>query len=210
VHDSLAQSVAGIGFQLEAVRVGVPQELVKVHRQLDLTTELVGHSHREARRSVDMLLSHQLESEGLLGALKNCANRLVAGSAVQVVATSAGNVRPLTLRLSDTLYRIGQEALANAVRHAHPTMLAIHLEYNKDLLRLRISDDGSGFVEDPNQPSFGVLGMRKRAMSIFANLEIRSNPGEGTVVSIAVPLPVRVTLTSLPALLWKLLRKYTQ
>jgi signal transduction histidine kinase len=210
VHDSLAQSVAGIGFQLEAVRVGVPQELVKVHRQLDLTTELVGHSHREARRSVDMLLSHQLESEGLLGALKNCANRLVAGSAVQVVATSAGNVRPLTLRLSDTLYRIGQEALANAVRHAHPTMLAIHLEYNKDLLRLRISDDGSGFVEDPNQPSFGVLGMRKRAMSIFANLEIRSNPGEGTVVSIAVPLPVRVTLTSLPALLWKLLRKYTR
>jgi signal transduction histidine kinase len=210
VHDSLAQSVAGIGFQLEAVRVGVPEELAKVHQQLDLTTELVRHSHREARRSVDMLRSRQLESEGLLSALTSCANRLVAGSSVHVDATSTGNVRPLTLHLSDTLCRIGQEALANAVRHAHPTKLAIHLEYSENLLRMLISDDGSGFVEDPDQPSFGVLGMRKRAMSIFANLEIRSNPGKGTIVSTVVPLPSRITLTSLPALLWKSLRRDTQ
>jgi signal transduction histidine kinase len=206
VHDSLAQSVAGIGFQLEAVRVGVPEELTKVHQQLDLTTDLVRHSHREARRSVDMLRSHQLESEGLLSALTGCANRLVAGSAVQVVATSLGNVRPLTLRLSDTLCRIGQEALANAVRHAHPTTLTIHLEYRENLLRMLIGDDGTGFVEDPGQPSFGVLGMRKRAMSISAKLEIRSNPGAGTTVSIAAPLPSRVTITSLPALFWNFLR----
>jgi len=206
VHDSLAQSVAGIGFQLEAVRVGVPEDLARVHQQLDLTTELVRHSHREARRSVEMLLSHQLESEGLLSALTSCANRLVVGSAVQVVATSAGNVRPLTLRLSDTLYRIGQEALANAVRHAHPTALTIHLEYNEDLLRLSISDDGSGFIEDLDHPSFGVLGMRKRATSIFANLEIQSNSENGTVVSIAVPLPSRVTITALPVLLRNFVR----
>jgi signal transduction histidine kinase len=209
VHDSLAQSVAGIGFQLEAVRVGVPEELTKVHQQLDLTTELVRHSHREARRSVDMLRSRQLESEGLLSALTACAHHLVAGSAVQVVATSAGNVRPLTLHLSDTLCRIGQEALANAVRHAHPTKLAIHLEYSENLLRMLISDDGAGFVEDPDQPSFGVLGMRKRAMSISSKLEIRSDPREGTMVSIAAPLPSRVTITSLPGFLWKFLKEYT-
>jgi signal transduction histidine kinase len=114
------------------------------------------------------------------------------------------------LRLSDTLCRIGQEALANAVRHAHPTALTIHLEYSENLLRLLISDDGTGFVEDPDQPSFGVLGMRKRAMSISAKLEIRSNPEAGTIVSVAAPLPSRVTITSLPALLWKFLRKDTQ
>jgi signal transduction histidine kinase len=210
VHDSLAQSVAGIGFQLEAVRVGIPEELAKVHQQLDLTTDLVRHSHREARHSVDMLRSHQLESEGLLSALTSCAYRLVAGSTVRVTATSTGNVYQLPLRLSDTLCRIGQEALANAVRHAHPTALTIHLEYSENLLRLLISDDGTGFVEDPDQPSFGVLGMRKRAMSISAKLEIRSNPEAGTIVSVAAPLPSRVTITSLPALLWKFLRKDTQ
>jgi signal transduction histidine kinase len=208
VHDSLSQSVAGIAFQLEAVRVGIPEELTKVHQQLDLTTDLVRHSHREARRSVDMLRSHQLESEGLLGALTTCAHRLVAGSDVQVVATSIGNAPPLTLRLSDTLCRIGQEALANAIRHAHPTKLVIHLEYSENLLLMHISDDGTGFVEDPNQPSFGVLGMRKRAMSISAKLEIRSNLGEGTTVSIAAPLPSRVTITALPWLLFRFLKEH--
>ena len=207
VHDSLAQSVAGIGFQLEAIRVGTPKDLEHVHQQLDVTTELVRHSHREARRSVDMLRSHQLESEGLLSALTTCAYRLVIGSSVQITASSSGTLPPLSLRLSDTLCRIGQEALANAVRHAHPTSLGIHLEFSQNLLRLLISDDGTGFVEEPDQPSFGILGMRKRAMSISAKLEIVSTPGKGTVVTVAVYVPSRVTIASLPARLWKILRR---
>jgi signal transduction histidine kinase len=211
MHDTLAQSVAGIGFQLEAIRIGMPEELSRLHQQLDLASELVRHSHAEARRSIDMLRPQQLESEGLLPALTRCAHRLVEGGSVQVVATSIGDLRPLPLRVADTLYRIGQEALANAVRHAHPTILKISLEYKKNMVRLLIDDNGSGFLqEEDDLGSFGVLGMRKRAIGISAKFEICSSLGKGTQVSVTTPLPPRITFASWPVFLWKSLREHTR
>ena len=97
--------------------------------------------------------------------------------------TSLGEVQPIPLRISDTLYRIGQEALANAVRHAHPTTINLTLEFKKNYVRLLICDDGSGFIQREDSSGFGVLGMRKRAAGISAKLEISSELGKGTRVS---------------------------
>lgn len=207
MHDTLAQSVAGIGFQLEAIRIGTPEELSKVHRQLDLASELVRHSHAEARRSIDMLRPQQLESEGLLNALSRCARRLVEGGSVQVVAESTGDVRSLPLRVADTLYRVGQEAIANAVRHAHPTAINIKLQYEKNAVHLLVGDDGSGLVSGEDLQGFGVLGMRKRTASISAKLEICSSEGKGTQIRVAAPLAPRVTFFSWPIFLWNFLRE---
>jgi len=208
MHDTLAQGFAGIGFQLEAIRTGVPEEHSRMHQQIDLASDLVRHSHAEARRTVDMLRPQQLESEGLLSALTLGARRLVAAGSVAVISTSLGEVQPVPLRISDNLYRIGQEALANAVRHAHPATLNIILEYKKDSVRLLISDDGTGFIPRENLGGFGVLGMRKRAASISARLDISSKPGQGTQVSVTAPLPPRITFFSWPGLLSRFLREH--
>jgi signal transduction histidine kinase len=210
MHDTLAQSVAGIGFQLEAIRIGTPEELSKVHRQLDLASELVRHSHAEARRSIDMLRPQQLESEGLLNALTRCAQRLVEGGSVQIIAVATGDVRPLPLRIADTLYRVGQEALANAVRHAHPITITISLEYLKNAVHLLVGDDGSGFLGAENLQGFGVLGMRKRAASISAKFEIRSSEGKGTQILVTAPLKPRITFASWPIHLWNYIREHTR
>lgn len=207
MHDTLAQGFAGIGFQLEAIRTGVPEEMVATHRQVDLARELVRHSHAEARRTVDMLRPQQLESQGLLHALSTCAQRLVAGGSVAVVARSRGEVQPIPLRVSDNLYRIGQEALANAVRHAHPGTLSILIEYQKSTVRLSVHDDGIGFVVREDSGGFGVLGMRKRAASIGARLEIASQTGEGTEVAVTAALPPRNTVLAWPRLLYKFFRE---
>jgi len=208
MHDTLAQGFAGIGFQLEAIRTGVPEELLRMHQQIDLASDLVRHSHAEARRTVDMLRPRQLESEGLLSALALCARRLVAGGSVAVISRSLGEVRPIPLRMSDNLYRIGQEALANAVRHARPTTLSIILEYRKNWVRLLVGDDGAGFVQREELVGFGVLGMRKRATSISATLDISSVLGKGTQVSVTAPLPPRLTFISWPRHLFKFLREH--
>ena len=208
MHDTLAQGFAGIGFQLEAIRTGVPEELSRMHQQIDLASELVHHSHAEARRTVDMLRPQQLQSEGLLNALTACAGRLVRGGSVAVVSTSLGEVQPIPLRISDTLYRIGQEALANAVRHAHPATLNLILEFKKNWVRLLIRDDGSGFIQREDLGGFGVLGMRKRAASISAKLEISSELGKGTRVWVTASLPPRITFASWPSLLLKFLREH--
>jgi signal transduction histidine kinase len=208
MHDTLAQGFAGIGFQLEAIRTGVPEEHSRMHQQINLASDLVRHSHAEARRTVDMLRPQQLESEGLLSALTLGARRLVAAGSVAVISTSLGEVQPVPLRISDNLYRIGQEALANAVRHAHAATLNIVLEYKKDCVRLLISDDGTGFIPGEDLGGFGVLGMRKRAASISAMLDISSQPGQGTQVSVTAPLPPRITFFSWPGLLSRFLREH--
>jgi len=207
MHDTLAQSVAGIGFQLEAIRINTPDELCQVHRQLDLASELVRHSHAEARRSIDMLRPQQLDSKGLLSALTHTAERLVQEGSVQVIAYSLGEPRTLPLRINDALYRLGQEALANAVRHANPTKLEISVHYDDSAVTLTVSDDGVGFDHDAKSQCFGVQGMRKRAASISARLEIFSAERGGTQVVITAPIAPRLTLLRWPLQIRKLFQE---
>lgn len=210
MHDTLSQSFAGIGFQLEAIRQGMTSEAPMLHQQLDLARELVRHSHDETRRSIAVLRPEQPKTEGLLEALRGCANCLVEGGTMQIVAIGTGDVTRIPLRVADTLYRIGQEALANAVGHGRPASITIKVVHERDLVRLLIEDDGDGFTPSDDLHGFGIRGMRKRAASISATLELDSRPGEGTRVSVAAAVPARLTLTSQPVLssknLWRHIR----
>jgi signal transduction histidine kinase len=208
MHDTLAQSFAGIGFQLQAIRNGVPEDNSALLQQLDLASNLVRHSHEEARRSIATLRPESLESEDILSALDLCARRMVEGGSVQVVTEREGDQRPIPLRIADTLYRIGQEAVANAVRHANPTILTIRLKYRENLACLQIEDNGAGFVQGNGLLGFGIRGMRRRAQSISAAFQIESKPGEGTRIQITAPLPPRVTLTTWPKLFWKYVKEH--
>jgi signal transduction histidine kinase len=124
------------------------------------------------------------------------------------VTASYGDARGLPPRITDTLYRIGQEAIANAVRHAHPGTITISLHYTKDLVTMLVADNGVGFAATGGLSGFGIRGMRKRAAGISAKFEIVGAPGSGTQVRVDVLLPPRITLVSWPQFLWKYLRSY--
>ncbi len=207
MHDTLAQSFAGIGFQLQAIRNGLPEADTAVLEQLDLASNLVRHSHQEARRSIATLRPESLETEDLLSALKLCAQRMVEGGTVQVVSELEGDQRPIPLRITDALFRIGQEAIANAVRHANPTVLTIRLKIGDNYARLQIEDNGIGYIPGDGLLGFGIRGMRRRAQSISAEFQIRSTPGEGTRLQISAPLPPRITLVNWPRLFWSYARE---
>jgi signal transduction histidine kinase len=209
MHDTLAQSFAGIGFQLEAVRNGIPPDMPVTSHQLDLASDLVNHSHEEARRSIAMLRPEPLQRVDLLTALESCAHKMVEGGAVQVATICNGEVRAMPLRTTDTLYRIGQEAIANAVRHAHPKTITISIEYNKNLVHMVVADDGAGFTQSGNLRGFGLRGMKKRAATISAELQILSTPGHGTHVQVIASLPPRITVFSWPRFLLKYLEELT-
>ena len=87
---------------------------------LDLATDLVRTSHDEARRSISALRSETVEKLGLLQALDECAARIANGGPIEVQLRNVGGGDPGSIppRVADALYRIGQEAIANAVRHA--------------------------------------------------------------------------------------------
>jgi signal transduction histidine kinase len=207
IHDTLAQSFAGIGFQLEAIRSGIPGEMRATHQQLDLASDLVHHSHIEARRSITTLRPDGLESEDLLAGLSACVQRMAEGGAVQVRTASHGETRSVPPRISGTLYRIGQEAIANAIQHAHPSTITLSLEYTKDIVRLGIRDDGYGFTPGGEMHGFGVPGMRKRADRIAAQFEMTSTPGQGTSICVTAAIPPPVTWSSWPKILISYLKE---
>jgi len=207
MHDTLAQSFAGIVFQLQAIRNRLPDQDSAVLQQVDLASDLARHSHEEARRSIATLRPESLDSENILSALDHCARRMVEGGTVQILSRKEGDQRAIPLRIADTLYRIGQEAIANAVRHAQPSTLTIRMKYGRDMACLQIEDNGSGFEEDDTLLGFGIRGMRRRAKSISAEFHVDSKRGEGTCVRIVAPLPPRLTFTNSPGLFWKYLRE---
>jgi hypothetical protein len=100
VHDTLAQSFAGIGFQLQAVRNAIPSEQSELREQIDLARALVRHSHKEARRSVEPMIPEAIEELDLLPLLETSARTMLGRSTVEVrtrvigTRTSAQNRRP--------------------------------------------------------------------------------------------------------------------
>jgi signal transduction histidine kinase len=194
IHDTLAQSFSGIGFQLQAIRKAIPQESPGLRKQVDLACDLVRHSHKEARRSIEPLRLDPLrldprEKVDLLSSLESSARKMVEGGSVEVETTRSGSPRPISPLITDTLLRIGQESIANAVRHADPSRLQITLHWEQDSVRLAVRDNGIGFVKSGGLLGFGLRGMRKRAADIGARLEIFSQPRAGTRVEVTAHIP---------------------
>jgi signal transduction histidine kinase len=93
----------------------------------------------------------------------------------------------LPANVEETLLRIGQEALSNALKHAHPTEFHIRLCFKSDAVRLEFFDNGKGFVVGQTNGGVGLLGMKERAEQIGATLTISSEPGKGTKVIAVSP-----------------------
>jgi hypothetical protein len=189
MHDTLAQSFAGLGFQLQAIRDDV-RDGIDVVPQLELAQGMVRNSHEEARRSISALRPENLESVGLLSALEECARRMISQSAsIEIKTASVGIAQNIPLRISDTLLRIGYEAIANAIRHARCSQLNLSLVYGRSTVEMIIEDDGAGFVVSSDSAGFGIRGMHKRADNVSARFRIDSAPGQGTAVHVLAPLP---------------------
>jgi signal transduction histidine kinase len=192
IHDTLAQSFAGIGFQLQAIRNSLPRGAETLENQVDLAISMARNSHGEARRSIAGLRPKSLDHTGLLSALREYAEGMVKNGNVTVETYGEEGGRSLPIRVKDTLYRIGQEAIANSIRHADPGVIRVRLHRTPESISLSVEDDGQGFIADSHHSGFGLLGMRQRAESISATLTVKSAPGSGTRVEVRSPLRTRL------------------
>jgi len=189
MHDTLAQSFAGVAFQIQAAKNNSPQGDAVLERHLDLALDMVRHSHSEAHRSIVMLRPQSLdETTDLREALKQSIERMTEGCAIHVNFAVNGTQVGLPLYVEDGLYRVAQESIANALRHGNPKSLQVTLDYGARAVTLAVMDDGSGF--DPAQldrSGFGLSGMRQRIRALHGTFTITSQLGEGTQVRAEVP-----------------------
>lgn len=192
IHDTMAQSFAGVGYQIQGIRHSVIrdglQDSRRIADQLSLAYQLVRKCHEEASRTIAMFsASSPLIQENLLRELEKTA-RKTGSNQIRIVTRLTGSASTLALRLADALLHIGQEAIANAVSHSDPTQLTITLAYEGNSVTLTVEDDGQGFSYRQDNAGFGILGMQKRARDIAGNLQIKSVPGRGTVVRVTASL----------------------
>jgi signal transduction histidine kinase len=187
IHDTLAQGFVGISMQLESVRETFSGAPAEAARHLERARELVRESLAEARRSVRELRPRALEQSNLASALAELAQGLTNGKTV-ILFHSSGAPRPVAFHAEDNLFRIAQEAVTNALKHAGARRIDILLEHRRRSVRLTVRDDGRGFDPGatPSDAGFGLVGMRERAEALGGELSVGAATGGGAEVSIEV------------------------
>lgn len=192
LHDYLGQLLFAIGMDLKWVRNHCPPELTPVRERLQETTRLVEEAIQATRALSAALRPEALnwESLGLEDALRGYATELAQHSGLPIQfsshLTTVEEIRPET---ASHIYRIAQEALLNAVRHAAATQVGIELGHTERELVVSVTDNGKGFgvAEASDLQALGLAEIRERAGLIGGRLEVRSAPGAGTVVGLYVP-----------------------
>ena len=180
LHDGLGQELTGLSLLLSALASTAHAARSPHASDLERASEVARHAH-ESCRSVARGLSPIAPAEGgLIDALRGLVSR-VKGSSGPAVDIAVSEVSPLGLSpaASDHLYRIAQEALANALKHAHASAITVSLDIDPATVRLEICDDGEGLkVPEVTTEGLGLRTMRYRASLLGARFQVRpSQPG---------------------------------
>jgi signal transduction histidine kinase len=188
IHDTLAQGFTGVIVQLEAVEDAIACcRRKEANQHLQRAGDLARQSLNEARRSVHALRPQALQGSNFWQALKEIIRNTTAGTALHTTFNVRGKMRHLPLVWQENLLHIGQEALTNALKYAHPRNFETRLTFNAKELRLELRDDGDGFKVRDRHDGLGLPGMRERVEQMGGTLKISSARGRGTDVLVTLP-----------------------
>ena len=192
LHDTVEQTLTGIALQLDAALKLYDRSPESSLRHLELARSLMAKSQVEVRQSVWDLRSRELEQFDLSTALAEGARQITGGTNVQVRFETKGEPQSLPEVIEENLLRIGQEALANTIKHSGATQVNIELQFERQRVGLQVKDNGVGFdpakVAGPSAGHFGLLGMSERAKRLGGRFILSSRPEEGTSVRVEIPL----------------------
>jgi signal transduction histidine kinase len=182
LHDRVGQSLAYLAFELD--RISRRAGGTAVEDDLSRLREDVRKVVTEVRDTLYDLRTEVTEEQGLVSTLREMLERVKQRTGVQVQLEAAETVR-LPLRQEREVWRIAQEAITNAGRHAEASRISVRWHCDDVGAELSVNDDGRGMASAAarNLDSYGMLGMRERAGAIGAVLEVDSEPGVGTTIT---------------------------
>jgi signal transduction histidine kinase len=189
LHDTVVHTLSGLSVQLETAKAywGVDGETAR--HLLDQSLETTRAGLQETRRALKALRASPLDDLGLAAALDQLCDSAAQRGKMRLEKALPGANRTLPPEVEECVYRVAQEALENAVRHAGAKQVKVALEIDGDPIRLVIEDDGQGFDLNVGAHSghFGLQGMRERALLAGGDLHILSQPGDGARVELTLP-----------------------
>jgi two-component sensor histidine kinase len=188
IHDTLAQGYAGISLQLEAAQQTIQRDPERAAALLNEALQLVRHSRDESHLSIYILRSLS-RNDRLDVLISHCIMQLGAVSTTRIEQQVTGEAEALSYNLVNNLFRIGQEAITNAVHHANADRIVVRVGYQKGGVLLEVEDNGMGFdpgsIPGPDQGHFGLTGIRERCAAINSKFELKSTVG-GTLIRVRV------------------------
>jgi PAS domain S-box-containing protein len=187
LHDSVTQALFSMGLTLRTLELLLQTDPEAAKPKLAELRELQKDALAEMRTLIFELRPSSLESDGLVQALRTHATAVQRRTGLTIVV-DAEPVERLPLPAEEALYRIGQEALHNVVKHANASSATLRIVRDGDRVRLSVSDDGVGFAPDEvPRGHLGLIGMRQRVDLVGGELRVESRAGEGTVIEASVP-----------------------
>lgn len=198
LHDEISQSLAALALDIEASEIkSVTQKINPTDKFADFRQRTTGII-KEVNRITYNLRPTLLEELGLHSALVQFTQQRVPAN-ITVHIDNDGRKFRLPEYIEITLFRIGQEAINNIVKHAQAKNIWIELRFRNNIAELLVKDDGMGFVEkDFSEPldhriGLGLFGMKERAALVGGQLVIESQPKQGTQILVTVPVANEVT-----------------
>ncbi len=188
IHDTIAQELNAVSMQMELAKNSAKHGAVEeIMAHLVTAHGIVRSCLAEVRESIWDMRSHVLEKNDLLGALRAVAEQMSAGLGCTIRTHVSGKPRRLAPLIEHHLLRIGQEAVANALKHAQAHVIDLEISFEAARILLVVRDDGRGF--DPAAERavghFGLQGMQERVEQMGGELRIRRGENGGTSVEVA-------------------------
>lgn len=182
LHDEIGQLLTAALLELDGAARLPPEEIATA---LPSARATVDQALAEVRAVARRLRPLALDELGLAAGLAVLAATVARSSGIVVERTVPPDLPSLSPEAELTVYRVAQESLTNAVRHASPTRIDLSLDLWPDRLRLRVADDGCGYRGGENT---GIRGMRERVTAVGGRLEIREVQAGGTEVAFELPV----------------------
>jgi signal transduction histidine kinase len=191
LHDSVSQSLFSTTLHVRTAQHALERDGLDaagpVGEELGEIGQLTRGALAEMRALIFELRPGALAEEGLVAALTKQALALSAREGLVIEVDGPAERLPLAPQVEEQLYRLGQEALANVVKHARASSATVRIATKDDTVSMEVSDDGRGF--DPaavNREHFGLRSMRGRVADLGGRLEVTSALGHGTVLRVEV------------------------
>jgi signal transduction histidine kinase len=187
LHDSVVGSLTALVWEVASLRRRIPENDAKVHEILDAIQDLAQSAAGQIRDLALLLRPSMLDDLGLSATIRWLVREVSRRTGLTIKICADEIRKDLPEELSLCLYRLAQEALQNAVRHAQARTVYVELRQFPDRVRLGVRDDGIGFDAESGR-GLGLLGMEERLRLVGGALRIVSRPGTGTTVSAEIPL----------------------
>jgi signal transduction histidine kinase len=177
-------------FDLARLTDRIVDKDVALGQRAKAVTDQMDTMVKTVRRISTELRPGMLDDLGLAASIEWLAHDFEKRTGIMCLVTVAAPDAPLPRAPSLTLFRIFQEALTNVQRHAKAQLIEVRLEATPEALTLQVHDDGRGIQagEVAGLHSLGLLGMRERAQRLGGTFDIRGVPGDGTIVTVTIPV----------------------